>query len=64
MPAFGTSNVNRPIYGRGPSPGLRFTVYGLLSLLLMYLDQRAGWSERLRYGLQAAAYPVPSACNS
>jgi rod shape-determining protein MreC len=30
----------------------------------MYLDQRAGWSERLRYGLQAAAYPVQVAVNS
>jgi len=36
---FGTS-VGRPIYGRGPSPGLRFTVYALVSLTLMYLDQR------------------------
>jgi rod shape-determining protein MreC len=60
---FGTS-VGRPIYGRGPSPGLRFTVYALLSLVLMYLDQRARWSERLRYGLQAAAYPVQVAVNS
>jgi rod shape-determining protein MreC len=60
---FGTS-VGRPIYGRGPSPGLRFTVYALLSLMLMYLDQRARWSERLRYGLQSAAYPVQVAVNS
>jgi rod shape-determining protein MreC len=60
---FGTS-VGRPIYGRGPSPGLRFTVYALLSLVLMYLDQRARWSERLRYGLQSAAYPVQVAVNS
>jgi rod shape-determining protein MreC len=60
---FGTS-VGRPIYGRGPSPGLRFTVYALLSLALMYLDQRARWSERLRYGLQSAAYPVQVAVNS
>jgi rod shape-determining protein MreC len=30
----------------------------------MYLDQRAGWSARLRYGLQAAAYPVQVAVNS
>ncbi|HVN99280.1 MAG TPA: rod shape-determining protein MreC [Steroidobacteraceae bacterium] len=64
MPAFGTSNVNRPIYGRGPSPGLRFTVYALLSLVLMYADQRARWSERLRYGLQGVAYPVQVAVNS
>jgi rod shape-determining protein MreC len=60
---FGTT-VGRPIYGRGPSPGLRFTVYALLSLVLMYLDQRARWSERLRYGLQSAAYPVQVAVNS
>ena len=63
MAGFGTS-VGRPIYGRGPSAGLRFTVYALLSLTLMYLDQRARWSERLRYGLQAAAYPVQVAVNS
>lgn len=63
MAGFGTS-VGRPIYGRGPSPGLRFTVYALLSLTLMYLDQRARWSERLRYGMQAAAYPVQVAVHS
>ncbi len=63
MAGFGTS-VGRPIYGRGPSAGLRFTVYALLSLVLMYLDQRARWSERLRYGLQSAAYPVQVAVNS
>jgi len=63
VPAFGTS-VGRPIYGRGPSAGLRFTVYALLSLALMYVDQRAHWSERLRYGLQGAAYPVQVAVNS
>lgn len=63
MVGFGTS-VSRPIYGRGPSPGLRFTVYALLSFTLMYLDQRAGWSARIRYGLEAAAYPVQVAVNS
>jgi len=60
---FGTS-IGRPIYGRGPSPGLRFTVYALLSLTLMNLDQRAHWSQRLRYGLEAVAYPVQVAVNS
>jgi rod shape-determining protein MreC len=60
---FGTS-IGRPIYGRGPSPGLRFTVYAVLSLTLMHLDQKAHWSERLRYGLDAAAYPVQVAVNS
>jgi rod shape-determining protein MreC len=60
---FGIS-IGRPIYGRGPSPGLRFTVYAVLSLTLMNLDQRAHWSERIRYGLEAAAYPVQVAVNS
>jgi rod shape-determining protein MreC len=60
---FGTS-IGRPIYGRGPSAGLRFTVYAILSLTLMHLDQQAHWSERIRYGLDAAAYPVQVAVNS
>jgi rod shape-determining protein MreC len=60
---FGTS-YSRPIYGRGPSPGLRFFLYALLSLGLLYVDQRAGWSERVRYGLQAAAYPMQVAIHS
>ncbi|HEV7432958.1 MAG TPA: rod shape-determining protein MreC [Steroidobacteraceae bacterium] len=63
MAGFGTS-IGRPIYGRGPSPGLRFTVYAILSLTLMHLDQRARWSEHIRYGLEAAAYPVQVAVNS
>ena len=63
MAGFGTT-VGRPIYGRGPSPGLRFTVYALLSLTLLYMDQQARWSERIRYGLEAAAYPVQVAVNS
>jgi len=60
---FGTS-IGRPIYGRGPSPGLRFTVYAILSLTLMHFDQQSHWSERIRYGLEAAAYPVQVAVNS
>jgi rod shape-determining protein MreC len=63
MAAFGTSD-GRPIYGRGPSPGLRFTIYALLSLGLLYVDQRAGWSARIRYGLEAGAYPLQVAINS
>jgi rod shape-determining protein MreC len=60
---FGTS-VSRPLYGRGPSPGLRFTFYALLAALLMYLDQRGNWGGRLRYSLMAAAYPIQAAVNS
>jgi rod shape-determining protein MreC len=63
MAVFGTE-VDRPIYGRGPSPGLRFTVYGLLSVVLMYYDQHGQWEQRLRFTLQAAAYPVQVAVNS
>jgi rod shape-determining protein MreC len=39
-------------------------MYALLALLLMVLDQRGGWLERVRYGLQAAAYPLRLAMNS
>jgi rod shape-determining protein MreC len=60
---FGTS-VSRPLYGRGPSPGLRFFFYALLALLLMYFDQRGNWGGRLRYGLMAIAYPIQAAVNS
>jgi rod shape-determining protein MreC len=60
---FGTS-VSRPLYGRGPSPGLRFSLYALLALVLMYLDQRGNWGNRIRYGLMALAYPVQTVVNS
>jgi rod shape-determining protein MreC len=63
MAVFGTE-VDRPLYGRGPSPGLRFTVYAILSIVLMYYDQHGHWELRLRYALQAAAYPVQIAVNS
>lgn len=63
MAGFGTS-VSRPLYGRGPSPGLRFSFYALLALLLMYLDQRGNWGGRMRYGLMAVAYPIQAAVNS
>lgn len=49
---------------RGMPPGFRFFVYAGLAIGLMYLDQRGGWLERVRYGLQAAAYPLQLAMNS
>ncbi len=49
---------------RGMPPGLRFFLYAGLAIALMYLDQRGGWLERVRYGLQAAAYPLQLAMNS
>jgi rod shape-determining protein MreC len=61
--AFGTG-AGRPLGGRGGSAGFRFTLYALLSVIVMYLDQRAHYLEQVRYVLQAAAYPLELAVNS
>jgi len=61
--AFGTA-AGRPLQGRGGSPGFRFTLYGAVAVVIMYLDQRAHYLEPLRYALQAAAYPIQLAVNS
>jgi rod shape-determining protein MreC len=61
--AFGTA-AGRPLQGRGGSPGFRFTLYGVLSVVVMYLDQRAHYLEHVRYALQASAYPIQLAVNS
>jgi rod shape-determining protein MreC len=50
--------------GRGPSFGFRFFCYALLSVILMFYDQRGGWLDTARYGLQAAIYPLQLAVNS
>ena len=63
MAVFG-SDVDRPLYGRGPSPGLRFTLYAILSVVLMYYDQHGRLEQRLRYLLAAAAYPVQVAVST
>lgn len=56
--------TSRSLPGRGPAPGLRFTLYAILCVVLMYLDQRGNWLEYARFGLSAAAYPVQLAVNS
>jgi rod shape-determining protein MreC len=61
--AFGTA-AGRPLQGRGGSPGFRFTLFAVLAVVAMYLDQRAHYLERVRYVLQAAAYPIQFAVNS
>jgi rod shape-determining protein MreC len=61
--AFGTA-AGRPLQGRSGSPGFRFTLYAVLSVVVMYLDQRQHYLEQVRYVLQAAAYPVQLAVNS
>jgi rod shape-determining protein MreC len=54
----------RPSPGRGASPGFRFTVYAVLAIVIMFLDQRRGWLEQARYYLSAAAYPLQLAVSS
>ncbi len=62
MAAFGTGGSRAQV--RGPSLGFRFTLYAILSIVVMFLDQRHGWMEQARYFLQAAAYPIQLAVSS
>jgi rod shape-determining protein MreC len=58
------SGASRSFGGRGPSFGFRFFCYAVLSVVLMFYDQRGGWLDTARYGLQAAIYPLQLAVNS
>jgi rod shape-determining protein MreC len=60
--AFGVANQS--LTGRGPTPGLRFIGYAVLSITLMFLDRREGWMEQVRFGLQTAMYPLQLAVSS
>jgi rod shape-determining protein MreC len=60
--AFGTGG-SRSV-GRGSAPGLRFTVYAILSFVVMFLDQRHGWMERARWGLSILVAPIQAAVSS
>ncbi len=62
MAAFGTGGSRSQV--RGPSLGFRFTLYAILSIVVMFLDQRHGWMEQARFLLQTAAYPVQVAVSS
>lgn len=61
--AFAGGGLNSPS-ARDTAPGPRFFVFAVLSIVLMYFDQRDGWSQRIRYVLQAAAYPIQVAVGS
>jgi rod shape-determining protein MreC len=61
--AFAGGGLNRPST-RESAPGPRFFLFAVLSVVLMYYDQRDGWSSNIRYALQAAAYPVQVAVGS
>jgi rod shape-determining protein MreC len=63
MAVFG-SGASRSFGGRGPSFGFRFFCYAVLSVVLMFYDQKGGWLDTARYGLQAAIYPLQLAVNS
>jgi rod shape-determining protein MreC len=55
--AFAGGGLNRPS-ARDSAPGPRFFIFAAISVVLMYFDQKDGWGERIRYTLQAAAYPI------
>lgn len=61
--AFASGGTHRPST-RDLAPGPRFFAFALISLVLMYYDQRDGWSASIRYAMQAAAYPVQVALGS
>ncbi|HLA69889.1 MAG TPA: rod shape-determining protein MreC [Steroidobacteraceae bacterium] len=63
MAVFG-SGSSRIGGGRGPSFGVRFFCYAILSVVLMFYDRSGGWLDTARYGLQAAVYPLQLAVNS
>lgn len=56
--------TSRNILQRGTPAGLRFFAYAILALAIMWLDQRGGWLDSVRFGLQAAAYPLRIALHS
>jgi rod shape-determining protein MreC len=58
------SGASRSFGGRGPSFGFRYFCYAVLSVVLMFYDQKGGWLDTARYGLQAAIYPLQLAVNS
>jgi rod shape-determining protein MreC len=58
--AFGTGASS----ARGGSPGFRFTLYAILSIIIMFLDQRGEYLEQVRYALSIAAYPIELAVSS
>ncbi len=55
--AFAGGGLNTPS-AREAAPGGRFFFFALLSVVLMYFDQRDGWGQHIRYALQAVAYPI------
>ena len=63
MATFG-AGAYRNSPGRSTAPGFRFTLYAILSILLMFFDHRGRWLEPVRAALNAAAYPLQLAVSS
>lgn len=63
MAMFG-SDLDRPLYDRGPSPGLRFTIYAVIAIVLMYYDRQGQIVQRIRYALDAVTFPIQKAVGS
>ena len=64
MAAYGLGATNRRLTGHGSAPGFRFTLYAIVAIVIMVLDQRGGWLNEARFLLQAAAYPLQLAVSS
>src|SRR6201993_2822230 len=58
--AFGTGASST----RGGSPGVGFTLFAIISVVIMFLDQRGEYLEQVRYALNIAAYPIQLAVSS
>lgn len=58
--AFGTGATSV----RGAPPGFRFTLYAALAIVIMFMDKRGEYFERVHYVLSAAAYPIQLAVSS
>jgi rod shape-determining protein MreC len=53
-----SSNQYRPLLLQGPSPGLRFLLLCVVSILLMVLDHQQHHTRSLRAALSVATYPL------
>ncbi len=63
MVTFRTADT-RPILSRGPAAGLRFFIYAMLCITLMWLDHRHNYLDQIRHATSLVTYPVQVAVSS
>lgn len=64
MAAFNPA-ANRSLQGgKGGSPGFRFAIYAVISIILMFMDLRQRYLEQARFLLQGFAFPLQLAVSS